>query len=180
MGVDWKDGDNQVIFNVTGKANPRTALSVLHNRAPYFLGFHANAEPKNFSGAVRNYGAGLRVEPSGTNFVWAVKWNGTQNKEWAHVFNYYFNFVSGANTVGAHLNYDHTSKQWTSKFGVINRQADHTWKFRLHNDGLLRAALQWQLHPSAKATLNTQLNLKDIPAGSINSLPLRFAFDLKY
>lgn len=96
------------------------------------------------------------------------------------MFNYYFNYVAGANTVGAHLGYDHTSKQWTTRFGVINRQADHTWKFRFHNDGLLRAALQWQLHPAAKATLNTQVNLKDIPAGSVQSLPLRFAFDLKY
>lgn len=95
-------------------------------------------------------------------------------------YDFYFNHESGDNTVGAHINYDHDKKVWGSKLGMKLKQADHTWKARVHNTGLMRLALQWQLHQAAKATLNTSVNLKDVPAGSISSLPLNLTLEMKY
>ena len=57
---------------------------------------------------------------------------------------------------------------------------DHSWRFRFQNDGLLRAALQWQMHRVAKTTLNTRVNVKDIAAGKVGALPLNLSVELKY
>ena len=53
-------------------------------------------------------------------------------------------------------------------------------KLRIHDTGLARAALQWQLHKAVKATVTSQVNLKDLPAGKTGAIPLGFAFEVKY
>ena len=95
-------------------------------------------------------------------------------------YTFHFNHKAGSNTVGAKVEYDHSAKKWASQLGLQLKQEDHTWKLRFHDTGLARLALQWQLHKVCQATLNTSLNLRDIPAGSIGSLPLNLALEVKY
>jgi len=45
---------------------------------------------------------------------------------------------------------------------------------------MARAALQWNLHPSTKATLNTKFMMADFVAGKIETLPLGLSLEVKY
>jgi len=92
----------------------------------------------------------------------------------------YFNHENNGNVAGGEFAYDHAEKKFTTKLGLKLAQEDHTWKFRVHNDGLVRAALQWQLHKACKATLNTSVNLKDVPAGKVSGVPLGLTLEVKY
>ena len=92
----------------------------------------------------------------------------------------YFNHESNGNVAGCELSYDYGAKAFSSKLGVKLAQDDHTWKFRVHGDGLLRAALQWQMHKACKTTLTSQINLKDVPAGKVSGIPLGINFEVKY
>jgi len=97
-----------------------------------------------------------------------------------NVFDFYFNHEAGKNTVGAHVNYNQDSKKFSTALGLEMKHDDHTWRFRFHDCGLMRAALQWQLHKAAKATLNTSVNMRDVPAGSVQKIPLNLTLELKY
>jgi len=92
----------------------------------------------------------------------------------------YFHKDSGAKTVAAEMAYNMPKKAFNCKVGLVVKQSDHTWKFRLHDSGLARAALQWQLHKVCKATVDTTVDVKQALGGSITSLPLGFTFDVKY
>lgn len=92
----------------------------------------------------------------------------------------YCQYKGEKNVGGAEFNYDHLTKAYTSRLALKMKMDDHTWKFRFHDSGLARAALQWQLHKSTKATLNTSFNLRDVPAGKISSLPLGLTLEVKY
>ena len=72
----------------------------------------------------------------------------------------YFNKDSGSRAVGAEMNYSVAKKAFDCKVGLQFKHNDHTWKFRLHDSGLARAALQWQLHKVCKATVDTQVDVK--------------------
>lgn len=78
------------------------------------------------------------------------------------------------------MKYDVTKKAFASKLGLALKQDDHLWKFRLHDSGLARAALQWQLHKVCKATLDTSVDVKSALNGSITSLPVGLSFEVKY
>jgi len=97
-----------------------------------------------------------------------------------HMWDFYFQHKAGANTVGAHINYNNDAKKFSTVLGLQMKQDDHTWKFRFHDSGLMRVALQWQLHKICKATLNSSLQMRDVPAGSVSSLPLNLTLELKY
>jgi len=60
------------------------------------------------------------------------------------------------------------------------KEDDHTWKVKFNQDGLARAALQWQLHKAVKATVTAEANLKDVPNGKTGEIPFGFAFEVKY
>lgn len=92
----------------------------------------------------------------------------------------YFNHSAGSNTAGAQMDYDYAKKAFATKLGLKMKDDDHTWKVRFHDTGLARAALQWQLHKAVKATVTSQVNLKDVPSGKVGSIPLGLAFELKY
>jgi hypothetical protein len=92
----------------------------------------------------------------------------------------YFNHSAGGNVAGCQMEYDYAKKAFASKLGLIFKEDDHTWKVRLHDNGLARLALKWQLHKAVKATIDTSVNLKDVPAGKINGLPFGFTFEVKY
>lgn len=53
----------------------------------------------------------------------------------------FFNHENGGKVMGAHVNYDFATKKFASKLGIKLPQEDHTWKFRLHDSGLVKAAL---------------------------------------
>jgi len=57
-------------------------------------------------------------------------------------------------------------------------QGDHTWKFKCNDSGLMQAMLQWKLHKAVKATMTTQMDMKDIPAGKVEKLPLGLNFEI--
>ena len=79
------------------------------------------------------------------------------------------------------MNYDHDSKAFKTALGLQMAKDDHTWKFRWHQDGMMHTALQWQLHKTVKATLNTKVNLRDIPAGKVASYPpLNLTMEIKF
>lgn len=92
----------------------------------------------------------------------------------------YFHKDSGSQAVGAEMSYNMPKKAFACKVGLMLNQGDHTWKLRLHDSGLARAALQWQLHKVCKATVDTSVDVKSALNGSITSLPLGFTFDVKY
>jgi hypothetical protein len=92
----------------------------------------------------------------------------------------YFNHSAGGNTAGAQMDYDYAKKAFATKLGLKFKEADHTLKLRVHDSGLARAAVQWQMHKAVKATVTSQMNLKDVPAGKIGAIPLGFAFEVKY
>ena len=92
----------------------------------------------------------------------------------------YFNHSAGGNTAGCQMDYDYAKKAFATKLGLKFKEDDHTLKVRVHDTGLARAALQWQLHKAVKATVTTQMNLKDVPAGKTGAVPLGFAFEVKY
>lgn len=92
------------------------------------------------------------------NVKWTVGWTGHFQKElqWGLGVNgksetldktavtdttLYFNHAKGNKTVGAEMKYDVGKKAFTSKLGLQLKEDDHTWKFRLHDSGLARAAL---------------------------------------
>lgn len=92
----------------------------------------------------------------------------------------YFNKDSGDQTVGAEMKYVMAKKNFDCKVGLKLNQGDHTWKLRLHDSGVARAALQWQMHKVCKTTVDTTVDLKQALNGSITSLPFGFTFDVKY
>jgi len=92
----------------------------------------------------------------------------------------YFHKDSGDQSVGAEMKYTIAKKAFDTKVGLALKQGDHTWKLRLHDSGMARAALQWQLHKVCKVTADTSIDVKQALGGSITSLPLGFTFDVKY
>lgn len=119
------------------------------------------------------------------HFEKAIQWGAHFKYEYKGSFSplaqsLYFNHEKDGNVAGGEFSYDYKKSSFATKFGVKLAQDDHAWKFRIHNDGLLRAALQWQLHKACKATLNTSVNMKDVPAGKVKGVPLGLTFELKY
>jgi len=118
-----------------------------------------------------------------TGVQYGLDWGWNFNN-WAlskHNLSFYFNHVAGANIAGAHVNYDHDSKAFKTTLGLQMDKGDHTWKMRWHQDGMMHTALQWQMHKTAKATLNTKVNLRDIPAGKVASYPpLNLTVEIKF
>jgi len=126
------------------------------------------------------WGAAVALKDTGVKagFLW-----NTNLDNWKLLNNFYTFHIHtkrGNNTVGAQIGYDTDSKKFTTHVGVELKQADHTGKVRRHESGLMRATQQWQLHQVAKATLNTSLNLADVPKGSVSSLPLNLTLEIKY
>jgi len=78
------------------------------------------------------------------------------------------------------MKYDVLKKAFNCKVGLKLDEGDHTWKFRLHDSGLARAALQWQLHKACKVTVDTSVDVKSALNGSITGLPVGLTFDVKY
>lgn len=66
------------------------------------------------------------------------------------------------------------------QFGLQRKFDDHTWKFIAHESGMTRALLQWQLHKVCKASVNTSLDLTQVPSGKVSPFPLGFTFEVKY
>jgi hypothetical protein len=128
---------------------------------------------------------------SGVAFAGSFKDTGVQyGMNWAsrvtkfkfdnNVYDFYFNHKAGNNTVGATINYNQDAKKFSTVLGLQMKHDDHTWKFRFHESGMMRAALQWQLHKTVKSTLNTSVNMRDIPSGSIGKIPLNLTLEVKY
>lgn len=92
----------------------------------------------------------------------------------------YFHKDSGDQTVGAEMKYTMSKKAFDCKVGLASKHGDHTWKLRLHDSGVARAALQWQMHKVCKTTVDTTVDLKQALNGSVTSIPLGFSFDVKY
>ena len=69
-------------------------------------------------------------------------------------FDWFFTAKTQWGAAGASFLYDHVALKGTSHVGAQVVNADHTWKFRLNSNGMARAALQWNIHASTKATLN--------------------------
>jgi len=92
---------------------------------------------------------------------------------------YYIGAKNGNNAVAGTLAWD--GKKLRSVLGVQLNQPDHTWKFRLHDSGSLRALLSWKLHKTTKASLNTTLDLNDVARGQLQT-PLAWGlnFEVKY
>ena len=114
---------------------------------------------------------------------WGLGLNGTSttlDKTGVSDSTLYFNHESNGKTVGAEMKYDVGKKAFASKLGLSLKEADHLWKFRLHDSGMARAALQWQLHKVCKTTLDTSVDIKSALNGSITSLPVGLSFELKY
>jgi uncharacterized glyoxalase superfamily protein PhnB len=109
-----------------------------------------------------------------------VKFQNKDNKFGGYHCTMYFNQQSGANTAGATVAYDFASKSYASNLGLKFDKGDHVWKFKFNDKGDANAMLQWQLHQAVKATLTSKMNLKDIPAGQVNSVPLGLNFEVKY
>lgn len=78
------------------------------------------------------------------------------------------------------MNYNFEKKAYDHKLGLLVKEDDHTWKFRLHNSGVARAALQWQMHKLCKTTLNTSVDMHQALKGNITGLPIGVQFDLKF
>jgi len=57
------------------------------------------------------------------------------------VYTLYFNHKTNQNTAGAEITYDDDTKAFKTCLGLQMKHDDHTWKFRFHNSGLMRAAL---------------------------------------
>lgn len=109
-----------------------------------------------------------------------VKFQHKDNKFGGYHCTLYFNQQSGPNTAGATVAYDFASKKYASNLGLKFDKGDHVWKFRFNDQGDANAMLQWQLHQAVKATLTSKVNLKDIPNGKVNSVPLGLNFEVKY
>lgn len=90
----------------------------------------------------------------------------------------FFNQVSGSNTVGSAVAYDFEKKKYAVDLGLKMDQGDHTWKFKVSDSGAMNAMLQWKLHKAVKATLSSNLDMKDIPAGKVEKLPLGLNFEV--
>ena len=135
----------------------------------------------DFNQAVKS-GMGFAGTFKGTGLQYGALWksNITKFVPANNNVTMYFNHKTDKNVAGAEITYDHDAKSFKTCLGLQMKENDHTWKFKFHNSGLMRAALQWQLHKVAKATLNTSVNLQDIPAGSIKSLPLNLTLEVKY
>lgn len=77
---------------------------------------------------------------------WGLALNGsseTLEKTTVSDATFYFNNVAGDNTIGSQMKYSVVDKKFDCKVGLAMKKGDHTWKFRLHESGLARAALQW-------------------------------------
>lgn len=136
---------------------------------------------KNLAGNSK-LGAAYVSSLKDNSLTWGGQWSATfANKTFTNnLYQFYFHHDAGANRAGAHITYNHDEKKWASVLGLELKQADHTWKARIHDSGLLRLALQWKLHSVCKATLNTSLNLRDVPSGSVNNVPLNLSLEVKY
>ena len=139
---------------------------------------------KNIADPMNNvkWGCGLTGHFDKT-LHWGVGFNGKSpsiEKTALDKATLYFKKEAASKTVGAEMNYDMGKKAFDCKVGLELKQSDHTWKLRLHDSGLARAALQWQLHKVCKATVDTSVDVKQALGGSITSLPLGFSFDVKY
>ena len=98
----------------------------------------------------------------------------------SNVWTFYFNHANGDSTVGSELSYNQDQKKFAAQLGLALKQDNHTWKFRFADTGLLRAAVQWNLHQKWKATLNSSVNFRDVQKGSIGRLPWGLALEYKH
>ena len=90
----------------------------------------------------------------------------------------YFNYSNAGRTAGCRV--DHDGSKFSTKVGLQLDHEDHTWKFRFHNSGMMHALLKWKLHRTCSASLNTSLQLNDVPQGKIVRIPLGMAFNIEY
>lgn len=84
----------------------------------------------------------------------------------------YVQHEAGKYRAGAQLNYNFDKKAYDHKLGLMVKEDDHTWKFRLHNSGVARAALQWQMHKVCKTTVNTSVDMGQALKGNITGMPI--------
>lgn len=89
----------------------------------------------------------------------------------------YFNYAKNGRTAGARI--DHSNGKFETKVGLQLEQEDHTWKFRFHHTGMMHTMLKWRLHKTCSAMVNTSLDLKDVPKGKINSVPVGLSFHIE-
>jgi hypothetical protein len=109
------------------------------------------------------------------------KWDSLFN-QWKmtnNVFTAYFNYSRNGRTAGARTDYT-VGKGFETKVGLQLEHEDHSWRFRFHNTGMMHAMLKWRLHKTCAASVNTRVNLNDVPKGRINSVPLGLAFHVEY
>lgn len=92
----------------------------------------------------------------------------------------FFNQISGDNTAGATIAYDFASKKYASELGLRFDKPDHIWQFRFNDKGDAVGLLQFKPHKAVTTVVHSEMNLKDIPAGKVNKLPLGVHFEVKY
>jgi len=78
------------------------------------------------------------------------------------------------------MKYDVASKKFDTKLGLHLHLDDHSWKLRVHDTGMLRAALMWKLHQACKVNVNTSVDLKDALNGKVNKCPINLTFEVAY
>ena len=124
--------------------------------------------------AEANYDNGLRVGAK-WDFVATNYFKFTDNNCTA-----YFNYSNAGRTAGVRIDHDEKTGKWATKVGLQLDHEDHTWKFRVHNTGMMHALLKWRLHRTCSAAVNTSINLNDVPKGRIGRIPLGMAFNIEY
>jgi len=78
------------------------------------------------------------------------------------------------------MKYDVASKKFDTKLGLHLHLDDHSWKVRVHDTGMMRAALMWKLHQACKVNVNTSVDLKEAFNGKVNKLPFGLTFEVAY
>ena len=115
--------------------------------------------------------------------AWALylKTQNDDNKTWAFKnLKWWFKTSTDNGAIGTKLEYNPADGTTTTEASLQYKMDGYKWLFRFGNAGLLRAAVQSQIHKNCKATLNTNVDVKKFLEGKVDKAPLGLSVELKY
>ena len=163
LGHSYENGSQGVKFeqHYTVDKDTKQRLEFVLSRNAWLFGATCDRKLLEAAGYKGNFAARWTA-PDGevrTGFQGAIVEK--DSKPTLKTLDWYFTARTQWGATAAAFNYDHVNMKGSSLVGAQINNGDHTWKFRLNSTGMARAALQWNLHPSTKATLNTKVNMTD-------------------
>lgn len=117
-----------------------------------------------------------------TPHIWAMNAKAAmKDDEWkCKSAAWYFKTSTANGALGTKVEWDNEKSKGSAEAGLQLNMDGYKWMFRAASDGLLRMAVQTQLHKQCKATLNTNMKVSEFLDGKVTKLPVGLSCEFKY